>query len=146
MRIVIGVIAIILSLILIAAAMWEFFNMEDEEMIKDNELLKDKDRQLNEYYLEWQKQEKRIAELIDKDEKLEEHNKKLQRACYKWFMRWREEKKEVIRVSNMAGFKCNQELMQKTKEAKEIISEWLRLYNSNTKKTIIKKSENYLKE
>lgn len=31
MRIVIGVIAIILSLILIAAAMWEFFNMEDEE-------------------------------------------------------------------------------------------------------------------
>ena len=32
MRIVIGVIAIIISFILIAAAMWEFFNTEDEEM------------------------------------------------------------------------------------------------------------------
>ena len=35
---------------------------------------------------------------------------------------------------------------EKIAKAKEIISEWLRLYNSNTKKTIIKKSENFLKE
>lgn len=60
--------------------------------------------------------EKRIAEL-------EEHNKKLQRACYKWFMRWRREKIEVIRVSNMAGFKCNQELMQKNAELEKEIEE-----------------------
>lgn len=131
MRIVIGVIVIIISFILIAAAMWEFFNTEDEEM--------NEEKYGDSYGEQFRKLEEENAEL-------EEHNKKLQRACYKWFMRWRREKIEVIRVSNMAGFKCNQELMQKTKEAKEIISEWLRLDNSNTKKTIIKKSENFLKE
>lgn len=52
----------------------------------------------------------------------------------------------IEEIEHQAGFKCNQELMQKTKEAKEIISEWLRLHNSNTKKTIIKKSEYFLKE
>lgn len=88
----------------------------------------------------------KFRKLEEENAELKKHNKKLQRACYKWFMRWRREKTEVIRVSNIAGFKCNQELMQKTKEAKEIISEWLKLHNSNTKKTIIEKSENFLKE
>lgn len=84
MRIVIGVIAIIISLILIAAAMWEFFNTEDEEMKEE--------KYGDSYGEQFRKYEEKIA------------------------------------------------------KAKEIISEWLRLHNSNTKKTIIKKSENFLKE
>lgn len=41
------------------------------------------------YIASGEPREKRIAEL-------EKHNTKLQQACHKWFMRWRETKKDAI--------------------------------------------------
>ena len=42
--------------------------------------------------------------------------------------------------------KENSELKVSLQKIKKLIKKWLQLHNSNTKKTIIKKSENFLKE
>lgn len=42
--------------------------------------------------------------------------------------------------------KENSELKTRLQKTKKLIKKWLQLHNSNTKKTIIKKSENFLKE
>ncbi len=41
--------------------------------------------------------------------------------------------------------KENSELKTRLQKTKKLIKKWLQLHNSNTKKTIIKKSENFLK-
>ena len=42
--------------------------------------------------------------------------------------------------------KENSELKTRLQKTKKLIKKWLQLHNSNTKKTIIKKSVNFLKE
>lgn len=117
-------------------------------------------------------------------QKLEKENLKVKQACHKWFMRWREAKKDALYFDSSlqkqieATLKLQQENAElkdyrlttlakqqtdmskyalnlehklswydnKLNKAKVIINKWLRVYNTNTTKEVIKESEDFLKE
>lgn len=92
--------------------------------------------------------------LLDSD--IEKHNKivKLQQACHKWFMRWREAKKDALYFDSslQKQIEATYKVVEELNEAKEIISEfidwvnWQSGGNCPSFKRIQDKAEAFLKE
>lgn len=76
--------------------------------------------------------EQQLKVAIEKGKQLEKENKKVKQGCHKWFMRWREVKREELEV-----FSKIKELEQENAELKKINSETLTQLNLDNGELII---------
>lgn len=85
---------------------------------------------------------------------LEKENKKLKKACHKWFMRWREAKKDALYFDSslQKQIEATYKVVEKLNEAKEILKEFVGWANwqGNSKcpsfKIIKDKAEKFIKK